>query len=119
MIEYLWQMPLIYFVLYIAFVVAKSSGMIKIGGVDIFDKIIFCPVCATWFSYMVYGFFVYPIIISSLQIGLSMTGLSMYFNEELGKKQKRFPFDFFTLQIGFTIIGLILVILKVKYFILS
>ena len=110
-INLLWQMPLVYFGLYLFFVFAKTifSG-------TFIDKIIFCNICATWFIFMIYGFFVYPLVISAFQIGLSMTGISMFFNEKLGQKKKRFPFDFFLLQLIVTIIGIGLIILKSIYF---
>lgn len=85
-------------------------------GSDFFDKLIFCSICATWFIIMAYGLFFYSTIISAFQIGLSMTGISMYLNEERAKRKISFPLDFFLLQFSVTIIGLILIILKTSFF---
>lgn len=110
-LKYLWELPIVYIGLFLFFVFVKT-----LFNKSIIDKILFCNVCASWFTYMIYGFFLYPLIISAFQIGLSMTGISMYLKEEKDKRKIEMPFDFFILQLMVTLIGISLIIIKSIYF---
>ncbi|MEK6881292.1 MAG: hypothetical protein AABY22_16845 [Nanoarchaeota archaeon] len=105
LINYLWILPLIYLGLYLFFVFLKSYN-------NLFDKLIFCPVCGAWFFGLILGFiFNYPMEIIIFQIGMSATGIVMHLKEILHAKKQKFIFDFFLYQLIVTILGLLIIYL--------
>lgn len=77
------------------------------------DKIIFCSVCATFFSVMVISFILKAdLIISFFLLGMSITGLVYKIEEELIKRKKKIIGSHFIIQLILTllIMGVILII---------
>ncbi|MEK6881500.1 MAG: hypothetical protein AABY22_17895 [Nanoarchaeota archaeon] len=106
MTDYILSLSLLYTGLYLFFVISKT-----IFHDTWIDSLVFCPVCGSFFIGLLLGIFVfhYPPSILAFQIGLSMTGISMYLKEEKDKRKIEFPFDFFILQLVWTIIGLLII----------
>ena len=103
-ISYLWILPLLYVLLYIGWSAIKSINPLT-------NKLIFCPVCATFFSVLLLGFILdINHLILSFLLGLTMTGIAMKIHQTLKDKDKKYFAQLFFLELFFTFIGLLIVI---------
>lgn len=107
MIKYLYILPIIYFTLFILFTFIKTLFPSS-------KKIIFCSVCASYFTALIIGFIIpYPPIILAFALGMTITGISYKFLEYLENKNKNFIMDFFIIQTILMFIGLIIIYLYI------
>ena len=80
-------------------------------------KIIFCPMCAAYLSLLIVGFFIgFPSILLSMMVGMSITGTAFKLNFYLEERGKSFFAQHFLLQLFWTMVGLILLILVINKF---
>lgn len=78
---------------------------------DFLDKLIFCIVCATFFTMLIAGFIILKLdfTILSFMMGMSATGISYMISDKL--KNKWYG-NLFIVQLLMTIIGLIIISIK-------
>lgn len=102
---YLWFLPLIYLGLYIFFTFLKSIN-------EKLDEIIFCSVCASFFTALIIGIFLkFNILILALMLGMTLTGISHELVDYLEMKNKRFIMRDFLIQLLLFLAGFGMLIL--------
>ena len=75
------------------------------------DKLIFCPMCASFFTILIIGFILdFHPLIQAFLLGMTTTGIAFKTNEYLKYKGKSYFAQHFILQFILALIGLIIVI---------
>lgn len=100
MIEYLSLLPILYFSAFVFWTIIKSIN-------PLFNKLVFCTTCASFFSVMILSFFLkFDTKILIFMIGMTVTGITYWLDEII----EEFPAKRFLLQLLLTEIALFLVI---------
>jgi len=106
--QYLFFLPLGYIALFLVYT-AIITAMPKS------KKIIFCTLCASYFTLLIIGIFLqFSIIILALLLGMTITGIAYKTNEYLVSKGYEGGMQHFALQLGMTIFGLVALYLLMK-----
>lgn len=106
--EYLYILPIGYFMLFILYTIIKILF-------EPIQKYLFCTVCFAYFTHLLLAFiFNYPIPIIALMMGISLNGVAYNLYDLLKIKKKKFIMDFFIIQTGIMLGGLLILIIWLK-----
>jgi len=106
MIQYLWILPLAYTVLFLFYTFLKVVD-------ERLDKVIFCSVCAAWFTFLIVGFLLsFEAIVLMFMLGMTATGIAKYGSDYGKDKNIMFLNNFFLMQLTTTFIGLLIIMYK-------
>ena len=78
-------------------------------------KLIFCSVCASWFTVLIISILLsFPTTIVAFMIGMTVTGIAYWLDELFIVKKKEFILQQLVFQLLFTILGMIIILQLTK-----